>query len=53
MIIQILCILLMLGQEYKKAMRRPKLIQSNGEGERNIDFRVGPSLDNIPYMPLE
>ena len=27
-------------------------IQSNGEGERNIDFRVGPSLDNIPVYAL-
>jgi hypothetical protein len=27
-------------------------IQSNGEGEGNIDFRVGPSLDNIPVYAL-
>ncbi len=27
-------------------------IQSNGEGEGNIDFRVGPSLDNIPVFAL-
>ena len=27
-------------------------IQSNGEGQGNIDFRVGPSLDNIPVYAL-
>ena len=27
-------------------------IQSNGEGQGNINFRVGPSLDNIPVYAL-
>ena len=27
-------------------------VLSNGEGEENIDFRVGPSLDNIPIYAL-
>ena len=27
-------------------------VQSNGKGKGNIDFRVGPSLDNIPVYAL-